>query len=51
MIKKITSEAQTLPISQVQRSTLCEMFVLNLAAIWQEFREERRKWSGKMIVI
>lgn len=49
--KKITSEAQTLLTSQVQRLTFCEIFVLNLAAIWQEFREERRKWSGKAIVI
>lgn len=49
--KKITSEAQTLLTSQVQRLTFCEIFVLNLAAIWQEFREERRKWSGKVIMI
>lgn len=49
--KKITSEAQTLLTSQVQRLTFCEIFMLKLAAIWQEFREERREQSGKTTMI
>lgn len=49
--KKITSEAQTLLTSQMQRLTFYEIFMLNLAAIWQEFRDESRKWSGKATMI
>lgn len=49
--KKITSEAQILLTSQMQRLTSYEILMLNLVAIWQEFREERRKWSGKATMI
>lgn len=45
--EKITNEAQTLLTPQVQRLTFCKIFMLNPSAIWQEFREERWKWSGQ----
>jgi len=47
----MTPEAQTLLTSQVQKLTFCEIFLLSLAAVWQEFREEERKQSGKTAMI